>query len=193
VSEDDSFGGQKLGDRDAALAEIFALRVELLYAAVWYGACCAIEEGRDEFAEWLGWLDWVAAVVSDLARTAGHRADESDLVPGWLRTAIDTLERAADGEPDEFDAAEFRGLARVAGERIAERARPIERRSGEPMGEIGGQPSRAWMRLLGLIQDSLILVATGSETNHLKRADARSVADHVTVARDAGVWDVLTP
>jgi hypothetical protein len=156
-----------------------------------YGACSALDEGRGELAEWLGWLDWVSHLVLDLAEGAGHLPN-SETVPAWLRTGIETLERADDDEPYGVDATEFSHWATLACERIAEKARPIERLGGEPLGEIADQPNRAGMRLFGLVQDSLILASIEGEASRFKRADARAVAEHLMAARDEGVWSALT-
>ncbi len=171
---------------------VFLLRAQLLHAAVIYGTCTLLLTGDRDVDEWLGWLEWVSGALAKIAgQTDGAR--DPDAVPGWLSQALRTLDTVDEtDDPELFDETIFRGWASDEFERIAERARPIEKYNGEPLGEIKSQPSRAGMRLLGLMQDSLVLVSAPDESSRTSAAGAPEVLRHLIAARDEGVWELLT-
>lgn len=180
---------RRLVPETATLAAVCDLRVELLYAAVIYGTCSVVEVGQSDVAEWLGWLDWVRHLVG--IPEAGEPA-EADPPPEWFSQAVYALEHVDEARADRFDQTELRRWAHLEFERLAERARPLEQLSLEPLAEIEGEPSQAGTRLLALMQDSLVLLALPDGAIRNKRADSAEVLRHLVAARQEGVWDLLT-
>ncbi len=168
-----------------------ALRIQLLGASIGYGVSAVLSEGDTEAVrEWREWLDWTRGVISAFRREAGETPWE---MPPFLDqgvAALDVLERA--GEPiDRFGDETVRDWAREEFERLAERARPIERVKGEPLGEVEDRPSRAGMRLFGAVMDSLVFASSEDEEIRRNRASAAEIHADLVAARKERVWDFL--
>jgi hypothetical protein len=178
---------------DATVRSLLLLRIELLYAAVVYGMCAMLSDGGDETGIWLDWLEWVRDLISAMRERLDPFCDDHE-PPQWLRQAIEAAEQTeSTTRHDLFRESVVRHWAREEFELLAERSRPIERVTGEPLGETEDRPSPAGLRLLGAIQDSLALVsAAPDEAAGQRRASAAEVLDHLIAAREEGVWELLT-
>lgn len=181
-----------VGD-DATVRLVLLLRVELLYAAVVYGMFAVLSDGGDETGIWLEWLEWVQDLIAGVREPLDPFPADHD-PPEWLRQAIEAAEQAdSTVRHSPFEESVVRRWAWQEFELLAERSRPIEQLTGEPLGEIKDRPSPAGLRLLGAIQDSLVLVSSApDETTRHRRASAAEILDHLTAAREEGVWELLT-
>jgi hypothetical protein len=171
---------------------IAALRIELLHAAVVYGVYSVLsEEGEELVSKWLAWLHWVESLFLRVRAEVDPGADGTQ-TPAWLQQQILALLHSEERElGDLFDDEAVRDWARVQFECLAERARPIEQAGGEPLGEIQDIPLTAGKRLLGAVQDSLVLASAEDAKVRSKRASAAEILDDLIAARDQGVWDMV--
>ena len=167
------------------------LRIELLYAAVMYGALSVLAEG-DRDTEWLEYMEWVSQLISDIAEGTEAAVEHDSVSPEWLRHVLRAL-RTSDAEGFvEASGQDFQEWAQDEFERLALRVRSVEQDGAEPFREIEGERSYAGTRLLGLMQDSLVLASAPDQDTRDRRAAAREVLAHLKAARDEGVWEILT-
>ena len=117
------------------------------------------------------------------------RSPEVVQTPGWLSQLTHVLEYPEESGADPFDDQELREWARVRFECLAEMARPIEQLEAEPLGEVDGIPARDGMRLLGAMQDSLVLASVDEPEVRGQRADAFEILGGLVAARMEGVWE----
>ncbi len=186
-------GQRSKPDEDPSVYEaVIWLRLELLNAAIGYGIYAALSEGGTAtVSEWRECLDWAEGVVSTIREQAGEAPRE---MPGWLRQAIeaiDSFEELGAQPTDLFEDEAVRHWATEEFELLAVLARPIEQADGEPLGEIEDRPSRAGMRLLAAIQDSLVIASAEDQTIRDKRASAAEIYADLVATREEGVWEAF--
>jgi hypothetical protein len=176
----------------SAVAATTRLRFELLRSTVVYGVYSALPNAGDALMqEWLAYVRWVEGLFSTAAAEAGLSADGAQ-TPEWLDRMSRALEHPREsGDGDPFDAQELRDWTRVQFERLAETSRPLEQLAAEPLGEVEGTPTRAGMRLLAAMQDSLVLASVEEPEIRSERADAVEILANLVAARDEGVWDFV--
>ena len=192
----DGWRGRRAEDQRSTDTLLFGAMLLLeglsfLYASVMYGTFLVLAEADDVAGEWLRFVEWVDGFVFEYSRGSDAAAEHGGLRPGWLQEVLEALRNPERASPGFVDEKAFRDFASDELERLAMRARPIEEDGGDPLAEIRGGRSRAGRRLLGLMQDSLVLASTRDMETRLLMAGVPELLEHLQAARDEGVWEPL--
>ena len=177
---------------------VIALRLELLRMVTEYGVEAVFAGGsREDARRWCLWLEWLIGVFGPAAAAAsklGLEADSADSeyrlsIPGLLDRLREFEEADHSTRGDWFDV-ESHAYWLEGLERLASRAREMEELGAEPLGEEEGHEFGAGVRLLGAIEDSLVLQLVDHDQPG-QALTASETYELAVAARDEGVWDYV--